>query len=175
METDHVKLVHAMNREIGSLHATMKHNHELHSANALKIEKITDISNQILIQATKTNGRVTSLEKTQAQLATIISRQDGFIIDGQRKLEKAILDGEETKRIVNELRREREAHDEEVRESFKEAQAERKKIHWTTIEFWVNQKNKAILLLIILIAAWVIMQIFGIELSSIINYLTKII
>lgn len=172
-ETDHVKLVHNMNREIGALHATMKHNHELHAANAMKIEKIADTTSQILVQATKTNGRVSSLEKTAEQLAVIISRQDGFIIEGQRKLEKAIKDGEETNRIVNELRREREAHDQEVRESFQEAQTERKKLHWTTIAFWVNMKNKVIFWIIIGIVALIFWAVSGIDISKIILEIFK--
>lgn len=87
-----------MNRELGEIKSDVKAIHDkmddynrehgrIHIENKEDIKNLVTTTNQVLIQATKTNGRVTSLEGTVEMLAKVSSQNSGLIAVVQKGLE----------------------------------------------------------------------------------------
>lgn len=86
-----IELVHNMNRELGEIKAKLEENHQVHLDNREDIQAI-------LIQTTKTNGRVSSLEDTTKILSRVESQNSGLITSLQNGIK-------DTNRVVDELKK----------------------------------------------------------------------
>lgn len=94
-----IDLVHKMNRELGEINTKIagldekiSENHGVHLENADKLEKI-------LVQTTKTNGKVINCEKFIEEQLKINSKLDGLLLTNWKRIE------DESLRVREEINR----------------------------------------------------------------------